>query len=154
MSTSSDAVQMPAPPTPRGVSRRKLAAAAFGASGVFLATFDPTALAVALPTIAGDLQIDLQSVQWVGLVTMIVTGALLLGTGRLADLAGRKKVFLVGVGVFALGALVSAVSPNLFVLIAGRAVMGVGAAALNSMGPALVVWAPSRTKCVVALWGS
>ncbi len=139
MSSQSDAVQTPVPPTGRGGSGRALAAAAFGASGVFLATFDPTALAVALPTIAADLQIDLQSVQWVGLVTMIVTGALLLGTGRLADLAGRKKVFLVGVGVFALGALLSALSPNLFVLIVGRAIMGIGAAALNSMGPALVV---------------
>ena len=116
-------------------------AAAFGASGVFLATFDPTALAVALPTIADDLQIDLQSVQWVGLITMIVTGALLLGTGRLADLAGRKKVFLSGIAIFALGALVSALSPDLVVLILGRAIMGVGAAALNSMGPALVVGA-------------
>ncbi len=141
MSADSNAVQPPVPPARRGGSGRTLTAAAFGASGVFLATFDPTALAVALPTIAADLQIDLQGVQWVGLVTMIVTGALLLGTGRLADLAGRKKVFLIGVGVFAFGALVSAVSQNLFLLIVGRAILGVGAAALNSMGPALVVGA-------------
>ena len=140
MSTPRDTVQTPVPPT-GGSSRRTLATAAFGACGVFLATFDPTALGVALPTIANDLQIDLQSVQWVGLVTLIVTGALLLGTGRLADLAGRKKVFLTGVGVFALGALVSALSRSLFTLIAGRAIMGVGAAALNSMGPALIVGA-------------
>ena len=106
-----------------------------------LATFDPTALGVALPTIADDLQIDVQDVLWVALITVIVTGGLLLGAGRLADLAGRKKVFLAGVGIFGLGATICALSPNLFTLIAGRAVVGIGAAALNSMGPALIVGA-------------
>ncbi|MDP6508863.1 MAG: MFS transporter [Chloroflexota bacterium] len=128
-------------PGSAGISRSALAAAVFGATGVLLATFDPTALGVALPTIADDLGIDVQDVLWVTLVTIIVTGALLLGAGRLADLVGRKKVFLYGVAIFFVGSTISAFSQNLLMLIAGRAVIGIGAAALNSMGPALIVGA-------------
>ena len=119
----------------------KILAAAFGSSGVFIACVDSTALSVALPTIAHDLQTDLQVVQWVALVTIIIIGPLLLGSGRLADLIGRKKVFLSGVGIFALGALVSAISPNLPILISGRAISGIGLASLYSVGPALVIGA-------------
>ena len=124
-----------------GISRSAMAAAVFGATAVLLATFDPTALGVALPTIAADLGLDVQDVLWATLVSIIVTGALLLGAGRLADLVGRKKVFLYGVAIFFVGSTISAFSQDLFILIVGRAVIGIGAAALNSMGPALIVGA-------------
>ncbi len=140
MNTNEGSSQIPSPGG-AGILPSSLAAAVFGATGVLLATFDPTALGVALPTIADDLGLDVQDVLWATLVTIIVTGALLLGAGRLADLMGRKRVFLYGVAIFFVGATISAFSQSLLMLIAGRAVIGIGAAALNSMGPALIVGA-------------
>ncbi|MGH9272179.1 MAG: MFS transporter, partial [Ilumatobacteraceae bacterium] len=96
--------------------------------GVFLIANDFTALSVALPDIERDFDSDLGAVQWVINGYALVFGVLIVTGGRLCDLYGRRRLFFWGAGIFATFSAVSAVAPSLPVLLAGRALMGVGGA--------------------------
>ena len=98
------------------------------AVSVFLIANDFTALSVALPVIEGDFDSDVASVQWVINGYALVFGVLIVTGGRLADLYGRRRMFFVGAGIFAVFSAMAAVAPSLEVLLAARALMGVGGA--------------------------
>ncbi|MBA3489764.1 MAG: MFS transporter [Longispora sp.] len=85
-------------------------------------------LAIALPTIASELHVDLTDLQWANNAFSLACGALVLAAGRISDLYGRKRVLLLGVVIFGVFSLVTAFFSGLVGLIAGRALMGVGAA--------------------------
>jgi len=96
---------------------------------LFLTFLDNTVVSVAL----GDLQISLKAnvtdLQWVVGAYALTFASIMLACGMIGDELGRKKVMLAGVGVFCAGSVLCALAPNVSVLIAGRAVMGLGAAA-------------------------
>ena len=116
--------------TARG--RWMLAATVLGSG---LAALDATVVGIALPAIARDFHVGVDSMQWVvDAYTLTLAGLLLLG-GALGDTYGRRKVFVIGVAWFALASLACGVAPNVGFLIAARAMQGVGAALLTPGQP-------------------
>jgi EmrB/QacA subfamily drug resistance transporter len=99
--------------------------------GSAVASIDATVVGIALPSIGRDFGVGLNLLQWVVTAyTLVLTGLLLLA-GALGDKYGRKKVFLFGVIWFAIASLLCGVAPSAGVLIAARALQGVGAALLT-----------------------
>lgn len=98
------------------------------ALGVFVIANDFTALSVAIPNIEHDLDTSLSKAQWVINGYALVFGVLIVTGGRLADLYGRKRTFLVGATTFAVFSLACGLAPNVAVLIVARGLMGVGGA--------------------------
>jgi EmrB/QacA subfamily drug resistance transporter len=112
-----------------------LAAAVLGST---LAFVDESVVNVALPKMEGELAATLATMQWViNAYTLCMTALLLVG-GAMADQLGRRRVFVSGVALFALASLLSGCAPNAAVLIAARALQGVGAALLVPCALALV----------------
>ena len=108
-------------------ARTWLALVAMGL-GVFVIANDFTALSVAIPRIEQDLHTTLSRAQWVINGYALLFGVLIVTGGRLADLLGRKRMFMVGATIFALFSLLCGVVPDVGLLIACRALMGVGGA--------------------------
>ncbi len=96
---------------------------------VFLTFLDTTVVSVALADIQTDLQAGVSSLQWVVNGYALVFAGAMLAAGSLGDRLGRRRVMVAGVAVFCAGSLVAALAPGVGWLVAGRAVMGLGAAA-------------------------
>lgn len=96
---------------------------------LFLTFLDTTIVSVALADIQNDLHPGVVTLQWVVNGYALVFAALMLTGGTLGDLFGRKRVLLAGIAVFCAGSVLAALAPDAGTLVAGRAVMGVGAAA-------------------------
>ena len=96
--------------------------------GVFVIANDFTALSVAIPRIQADLHTTLNKAQWVINGYALVFGVLIVTGGRLADLFGRKRMFMVGMAIFATFSLLAGLMPNVWLLILCRGLMGVGGA--------------------------
>ncbi len=108
-------------------ARWVLAAAVLGSGMAFL---DGTIVNVALPAMARDLDADLADLQWVLDAYLVTLTALLLLGGALGDRYGRRRVFTIGVGGFAVASVLCGLAPTTGALIAARALQGVGAALL------------------------
>src|SRR3954468_15808600 len=99
-------------------------------AGQFMVVLDVSVVNVALPSIRRGLHFDPSGLQWVvNAYALTFAGFLLLG-GRLADLYGRKRVFLTGLALFAAASLGGGLASTAGMLVAARAVQGVGAAVL------------------------
>ena len=98
------------------------------ALGVFVVANDFTALSVAIPEIEHDLNTTLKSAQWVINGYALVFGVLIVTGGRLADLFGRKRIFMIGAGIFAVFSLAAGLMPSVVPLIVCRGLMGIGGA--------------------------
>jgi EmrB/QacA subfamily drug resistance transporter len=96
---------------------------------LFLTFLDNTIVSVALGSIWTDLHASVSDLQWVVGAYALTFASAMLAFGMVGDEFGRKKVMLGGAGLFCAGSVLSAVAPSVGVLIAGRAVMGLGAAA-------------------------
>ncbi|MFI5867773.1 MFS transporter [Streptomyces sp. NPDC051546] len=142
----------PAPPVPRpGAALAALAAAQFT---VMVATSNVN---VALPRIAAGIGLSDGATTWVVNAYGLAFGALLLAGGRAADLLGRRRVLLIGLGLFAVASLVAGLAGSASVLIAARAVQGVGAAAIApaALALALALFPPSPGRSrVLGVWGA
>jgi EmrB/QacA subfamily drug resistance transporter len=114
---------------PSGLAARRPVALAVLCTLLFLTFLDNTVVSVALASIRSDMQAGVSSLQWVVGAYALTFAALMLTFGMVGDEFGRKKVMLAGAGVYCAGAATSALAASLPVLIAGRAVMGLGAAA-------------------------
>jgi EmrB/QacA subfamily drug resistance transporter len=113
-----------------GRARRRWSALALIVTAQFMVILDVTIVNVALPSIKVDLGFSQQNLQWViSAYTIMFGGTLLLG-GRLADLLGRRRLFLVGLALFTLSSLVCGLAWSETVLIAVRVAQGLGAALL------------------------
>lgn len=96
--------------------------------GVFIAQLDSTVVYLAIKHIGGSLNASISTLQWVLDAYNLTYAALLLTGGTLGDLYGRTRVFAIGIALIALGSLACALAPDGAVLIAGRALTGLGAA--------------------------
>jgi EmrB/QacA subfamily drug resistance transporter len=96
---------------------------------LFLTFLDNTVVSVALGDLQTSLKASVSDLQWVVGAYALTFASIMLACGMIGDELGRKKVMLAGAGVFCAGSVLCALAPNVQVLIAGRAVMGLGAAA-------------------------
>ena len=106
--------------------------------GTFMATLDSSIANVALPTIASELSSPLHTVQWVITAYLLTICATLPIIGKLSDLVGRTRVYNYGFLVFILGAMASALSPSLGILITARVFQAFGASCLMANSQAIV----------------
>lgn len=101
---------------------------------------DTTLLNVALSKVIADLHTDLQSIQWVITAYSLTLAALMITGGRLGDLYGRKKMFITGAALFAVGSFIASISNNISTMIAGESIIeGVGAALMMPATSSLLV---------------
>jgi EmrB/QacA subfamily drug resistance transporter len=110
-------------------SRAQAAALATLCAVLFLTFLDNTIVSVGLADVQSSLHAGVASLQWVVNGYALTFAAFMLAGGTLGDLLGRKKIMLGGVAIFCAGSAVAALAPNVDWLIAGRVIMGVGAAA-------------------------
>lgn len=106
--------------------------------GTFMATLDASIVNISLPTIMRALHTTMASVQWVVTIYLLVITGLLLTLGRLADLIGRKHVFVAGYAIFTAGSLMCGLSHSINYLILFRAIQAIGAAMIMANGPAIL----------------
>jgi EmrB/QacA subfamily drug resistance transporter len=117
-------------------SRKWLVLAAV-ASSIFLATVDGSIVNIALPTLEKELGTQFSVVQWVVLAYLLTMTTLMLAVGRLADMFGKKKLFVAGLAIFTVGSTLCGFSNSIYMLIASRVLQALGAAMSISLGPAI-----------------
>ena len=122
--------------------------------GQFMVVLDATVVNVALPSIQADLGFSDSSLQWVvNAYTLFFGGFLLLG-GRMADLIGRRTLFLAGIGVFTVASLLNGLAQSEEMLIGARALQGLGGALLSPAALAVITTTfeegSDRTKALSA----
>ena len=122
----------------------------------FMVILDVTVVNVALPSIGSSLGFSLGDLQWVISAYVLFTGGLMLLGGRLADLAGRRRIFLIGLGIFTAGSLASGLATSPTMLIVTRAIQGVGAALLLPSGLSIVTttYEGHQRAVALAVWGA
>ena len=111
-----------------GSDRRRWAGLWVVAIALAMIVLDGTIVAVALPAIIADLQLDLTEAQWVNSLYSMVFAALLLTAGRLGDRFGRRRMLLLGLAGFVTGSVLAALAGDTTSLLTARAVQGVGGA--------------------------
>ncbi|GAA2701608.1 MFS transporter [Actinoplanes palleronii] len=124
--------------------------------GTFLLLVDVTIVVVALPAIGDKFDAGYADLQWVLDGYALSLAALLLGAGSLADRYGRRRTYLIGIGLFALSSLLCAVAPNEQALVAARILQGAGGAAMFATTAALLnVTYQGRDRGVAfGVWGA
>ena len=119
-----------------------------------MAFVDESVVNVALPRMEADLHTSLSAMQWVINAYTLCMSALLLIGGAAGDLFGRRRIFMIGVSVFALASIACGLAPNPGALIAARALQGVGAAFLIPCGLALIsaVYGEKERGAAIGVW--
>src|SRR3954467_10830414 len=137
-------------------SRRWLTLAIVGAA-FFMTVLDVAIVNVALPSIEEDLNVTETTVQWVLIAYAITFGGFLLLGGRMADLLGRKRIFMVGLALFSAASLVCGLATSPAMLVVARAVQGLGAALISPATLALITTTfeegAERNKAL-GIWGA
>ena len=125
-------------------------------SGTFMANIDSTAVTVALPTMTREFDVHLDALQWVISAYLLAITAVLPVFGRLADIVGRKRVLNTGLAVFVVASLVVALAPTFPVLIASRALQGIGASMFMAtiMATAVATFPPGQRGQILGLISS
>jgi EmrB/QacA subfamily drug resistance transporter len=105
---------------------------------LLIVSMDATIVNVALPTIRTDLFASPSQLQWVIDVYTLVLASLLLLAGATADRFGRRTVFQIGLGAFAVGSLLCSLAPNIEMLIAARFIQGIGGSMMNPVAMSII----------------
>ncbi|MEU4569528.1 DHA2 family efflux MFS transporter permease subunit [Micromonospora sp. NPDC023956] len=121
----------------------------------FMSQLDIAVLAIAVPDIVRDLDASLDQVVWALSSYLLALAALLITAGRLGDLYGRRRLFLIGVGIFTVFSLAGGLADSPAQLVAARAIQGVGAALFVPQTMALLVEAfpPERRGMALGIRG-
>src|SRR5688500_8345344 len=138
-------------------SRAKWLALTVLAIAQFMVVLDVTIVNVALPAIQTDLGFSAEGLQWVVNGYTLTFGGLLLLGGRMSDILGRRRLFLIGLGLFTAASLAGGFAASETTLIAARAIQGIGAALLSPAALALLtVTFPAGRERNIALgvWGA
>ena len=124
--------------------------------GFFMIMVDTTIVNIAVPTLVRSFGADLTTVGWVNSAYLLTFAVLLLVTGRLGDTFGPKPVFIAGLVVFTLASLACGLSGSIGLLIAARAVQGVGGALMTPQTMSMItrVFPPRQRGAALGVWGS
>ena len=136
---SAPAAIIPAAPTARG-------ALAGLSLSMLLSSLGTSSANVALPNIAQAFSASFHEAQWIVLAYLLAVTALIVSLGRLGDLTGRRRLLLIGIFLFTLASILCGFAPTLWLLIAARALQGLGAAAMMALTLALVGDIVPRTQ--------
>ena len=111
---------------------------------------------IALPTLAQAFDASVGHVQWVLIAYLLAVTTLIVSAGRLGDIAARRRLLLAGIALFTAGSCLSGLAPSLGLLIAARAVQGLGAALMMALGMAFVgeVLPKDRTGSAMGVLGT
>jgi EmrB/QacA subfamily drug resistance transporter len=124
---------------------------------LFLTFLDNTIVSVGLGGLQTDLHASVADLQWIVGAYALAFASIMLACGMIGDELGRKKVMLSGAGVFCAGSVLCALAPNAQVLIAGRAVMGLGAAASEpgTLSVLRHIYADGRARArAIGIWAA
>jgi len=112
----------------------------FAAVGIMatMLCLDVTITNIALAVIARDLHASMNQIQWVTNIYLLTGVMIIIFAGRVADIIGRRLIYMFGIVVFTLASLVAGFAPNLLVLIIGRALQGVGFGCAIALGAIIV----------------
>ncbi|MFC9492250.1 MFS transporter [Streptomyces hydrogenans] len=147
------------PPAPPVVSsaRGRWTVLAVCCLSMFLVGLDTTIVNVGLPSIGRGLGVGTRALEWVVDAYTLVLAGLLISSGALADRFGRRRVFRCGLALFGVASLGCALAPSVGVLVAARALQGVGASMLSPVALAIVVNAmpdPKERARAIGIWAS
>ncbi|SFK88521.1 drug resistance transporter, EmrB/QacA subfamily [Streptosporangium canum] len=123
----------------------------------FMTYLDNNVVNVALPTIQRDLGLSISGLEWIVSGYILVFAGLMLVGGRLADVFGRRRIFMIGLGVFTVASLAAGLATDGTGLIAARALQGVGAAFLTPTALALLTSIfpdPRERATAVGMWSA
>jgi EmrB/QacA subfamily drug resistance transporter len=136
------------------MSRSRWTLAITGAA-LFMTALDSLVVGIALHSIRLDLGGSLESLEWTVNAYTLAFAVLLMTGAALGDRFGRRRMFVVGVGVFTGASVVAAVAPSVEALIAGRALQGLGAAIVTPLTLTLVsdAFPPERRAAALGIWG-
>ncbi|WP_166217148.1 MFS transporter [Pseudomonas atagonensis] len=108
------------------------------ALSMLMPSLDTSIANAALPSLASAFDASFQQVQWIVIAYLLAITTLIVSAGRLGDLFGRRRLLLIGIGVFTAASLLCALAPQLWWLIGARALQGLGAAMMLALTVALV----------------
>jgi EmrB/QacA subfamily drug resistance transporter len=140
-----------------GTADRRWSALAVLVAAQFMVVLDVAIVNVALPSIQNDLHFSESSLQWVITAYAIMFGGVLLLGGRMADLLGRRKLFLAGIGLFTVSSLLAGFAWSAGSLIAFRATQGLGGALLApaALSILMTMFAEGRERnLALGIWGA
>src|ERR671926_253597 len=122
--------------------------------GLFMMMLDNTVVNVALPSIRTDLGIGISELEWVVNAYALTFGVLLLSGGKLADLLGRRLIFIVGLVIFTASSLACGLANGPEVLIGARTVQGIGAALMNPATLSIITatFPPRQRGMAIGIW--
>ena len=123
---------------------------------MLMPSLDTSIANAGLPTLALAFDASFQMVQWIVLAYLLAITTLIVSVGRLGDIVGRRRLLLVGIGLFTVASLLCGVAPTLWLLIAARAAQGLGAAIMMALTVALVgeTVPKSKTGSAMGLLGT
>src|SRR4051812_19158855 len=124
--------------------------------GFFMIMVDTTIVNIAIPSLITAFDADLTAVGWVNSAYLLTFATLLLVTGRLGDRFGPRPVFMLGLVVFTLASLACGLSGTIGLLIAARAVQGIGAALMTPQTMSMItrVFPPQKRGAALGIWGA
>jgi EmrB/QacA subfamily drug resistance transporter len=124
------------------------------AFGLFMIMLDNTVVNVALPSIAADLKIGLSELEWIVTGYALTFASLMLTGGKLADLLGRRLIFVVGLVIFTASSLVCGLAGSGELLIGARVVQGAGAALMNPATLSIIAatFPPRQRGTAIGIW--
>ena len=124
------------------------------AFGLFMIMLDNTVVNVALTTMQTDLHVSTARLEWVVVAYALTFAALLITGGKLGDLYGRRRIFIVGLVIFTLASLACGLASSIGVLIAARTVQGVGAALMNPATLSIIsaTFPPKQRGQPIGIW--
>jgi len=122
--------------------------------GLFMIMLDNTVVNVALPTIQRELGAGLSQLEWIVSGYALTFAALMLTGGKLADLFGRRRVFVIGLALFSGSSLACALAPSAGFLIGARVVQGAGAALMNPATLSIIsaTFPPRQRGAAIGIW--
>ncbi len=137
-------------------SRRRALGLALLISAQFVVMLDTSIVNVALPSIQADLTLSPTGLSWIVNAYVLTFGGLLLMLGRVADLVGRRRMFVAGSAAFTIGTMVAASAADQWMLVGGRVVQGAGAAALSpaAMSLLMLTFPGEHRARAMSLWGA
>src|SRR5205823_5718557 len=123
---------------------------------LFMVTLDNLVVTTALPVIRKDLKASLSGLEWTVNAYTLTFAVLLLTGAALGDRFGRRRMFVLGMGIFTVGSIAAALAPSVNALIAARSIQGIGGAIVTPLTLTILSAAvrPERRGLALGAWGA